>query len=186
MFVTTISWNIFRLGDGTTSLWYEEWNGKGKIAQDIPYVDIYDVNLRLRDVIIQGAWDCSALYTPAPGHLLEQLQRITPILEANHKDQWSWTPNSTGWYSVKTAYQWLFEQRQEQGQGQIQLEINWLWKLKVTEKIRLFLWLVLHNSIQVNQYRSKCKIANTPNFSRCSATEETILHCQRDSPHSDG
>lgn len=48
----------------------------------------------------------------------------------------------------------------------------------------MFVWLVLQKSIQVNQYRFQCNMADSPNCVRCSGAVEDILHCLRDCPHS--
>lgn len=53
-----------------------------------------------------------------------------------------------------------------------------------SEKVRVFLWVALHNSLQVNAYRFKCNLSGSPACSRCSAPEEDQLHCLRDCPHS--
>src|ERR1044072_4529271 len=60
---------------------------------------------------------------------------------------------------------------------------RWIWKLKVSERIRIFEWLVMQSALQVNLPRFQCNLGTSPSCPRCSAPEETILHCLRDCPH---
>ncbi|PNX65320.1 hypothetical protein L195_g054480, partial [Trifolium pratense] len=44
----------FRLGDGKSSFWYTDWSGIGNLANHVLYVDIHDIEIRVRDVFIDG------------------------------------------------------------------------------------------------------------------------------------
>jgi hypothetical protein len=45
---------VFRLGNGTTSFWYSSWTTLGSFASMVPWVDIHDISLCIRDLIING------------------------------------------------------------------------------------------------------------------------------------
>src|ERR1044072_5332787 len=110
-----------------------------------------------------------------------KIKKISATLEPDRNDHWTWENSDTGCYSVKSAYHWLQDQQQH---IHAPSNWNWLWKLKVMKKVRIFLWLILHGSLPVNQHRFKCNLTASPGCSRCSAAEETILHCLRDCLHS--
>jgi hypothetical protein len=47
----------FRLGDGKSSFWYTNWSGMGSLANQVLYVDIHDIEMRVRDVFTNGNWN---------------------------------------------------------------------------------------------------------------------------------
>ncbi|XP_057449118.1 uncharacterized protein LOC130740498 [Lotus japonicus] len=171
----------FRLGNGETSLWYGDWSGDGALARKVLYVDMHDVQLSLRDVISNGNWNLGNVYTLIPPEFVQQLHNIEPRISHSRRDVWIWDKGETGCYSVKEAYQWLHRLKYPLA---VAGDWRWVWSLKVPERVRFFVWLVLHQSIQTNAYRYRCNMTATPNCSRCSATEEDALHCLRDCPHS--
>lgn len=54
---------------------------------------------------------------------------------------------NSGKYSVREAYDWLNDLVHNPLEDR---KLIWVWKLKVPEKIRMFVWLILHNALQVN------------------------------------
>ena len=171
----------FRLGNGETSLWHEDSSGHGNIASTVPYVDIHDANIVLKDLILNGAWNVQDLYTELPANTINLLQQIRPVLDNNGgSDVWTWWPSSTGSYTVKEAYAWLMSQDQQEANNQTW---SWIWKTKIPEKITMFLWLTAHNALQVNSHRARCNLAQSAACARCSWGNEDIIHCLRDCPH---
>ncbi|KAF7807369.1 ribonuclease H [Senna tora] len=47
---------------------------------------------------------------------------------------------------------------------------------------RVFLWLMCHNSILIEQQRHKRNLTDSDTCKRCNSTSETVLHCVRDWP----
>lgn len=160
-------------------LWYDNWSGTGRVA--VSYVDIHDVNVKLRDIIMFNGWNLEVLYTVLPHDVASQLQRMKPQLVPNHQDLWVWESSDSGCYTVKDGYTWLANRLQ---QGFTLEDWRWLLRLKIPERIRIFIWLVVHNSIQTNLYRFRCNMVASPSCTRCSAPEEDAIHCLRDCPHS--
>lgn len=58
------------------------------------------------------------------------------------------------------------------------------WKTKVQQRVRVFLWLALHNRLLCNSIRVFRKLATDPTCKRCGAHEEDLIHLLRDCPHS--
>ncbi|PNY17537.1 hypothetical protein L195_g014283 [Trifolium pratense] len=67
----------FRLGDGNTSLWYINWSGSGMLANQVLYVDIHDVQMRVKDVYIDGKLKSSY---GQPSTMPSQLERCSHIM----------------------------------------------------------------------------------------------------------
>ena len=114
---------MFRLGDGATSFWYHNWSGIGCIANMVPFVDIHDVQIELKDLIHNSSWKLQQLYTPLPAGVVLLLQKIKPVLNINGGgDIWTWKNSSSGAYTVKDAYDWQMTQAHEANQ-----DMNWNW-----------------------------------------------------------
>lgn len=170
----------FRMGTGTTSLWYADWSGMGKIANQIPYVNIADTQLTLGDLVHNGNWVLDQVYTPLPPQVLARLQGITPQVVQNRVDSWVWEPGRTGKYTVKEAYAWLNASQRDRSGSR---NYSWVWKLGVPEKIRLFVWKIIHEALPTNRHRFRCHIAANAACGSCSSHSEDVIHCLRECPH---
>jgi hypothetical protein len=60
---------VFRLGNDNTSFWYSSWTTLGTFASLIPWVDIHDISLCIRDVITNGNWNFNPLHTLLPSNI---------------------------------------------------------------------------------------------------------------------
>ncbi|XP_057452102.1 uncharacterized protein LOC130743901 [Lotus japonicus] len=144
-------------------------------------VHVSNTALSLRDLIVDGAWNLSGLYTMLPSSIVEALLSLSPSLDAHLLDAWVWSPNRAGVYTAATAYQWLLQQRGLVVTGG---DWQWLWKIRASEKVRVLIWFILHDALQVNSVRFRCHLAASPQCSRCSHPVEDVLHCLRDCLHS--
>ena len=52
-----------KLGNGQTSLWYDKWIANGPIYYQVPYVNIQDVDLCVRDIVGDSGWGIRRLAT---------------------------------------------------------------------------------------------------------------------------
>ncbi|KAF7807593.1 putative non-LTR retroelement reverse transcriptase [Senna tora] len=57
-----------------------------------------------------------------------------------------------------------------------------IWSCNTTQRARVFLWLMCHNSILIEQQRHKRNLTDSDTYKRCNSTSETVLHCVRDWP----
>ncbi|KAF7808048.1 hypothetical protein G2W53_040209 [Senna tora] len=57
-----------------------------------------------------------------------------------------------------------------------------IWSCNTTQRARVFLWLMCHNSILIEQQRHKRNLTDSDTCKRCNSTSETVLHCVRDWP----
>src|ERR1044072_5751017 len=140
----------FRMGNGHTSVWYADWSGEGKAALHVPFVNIVDTETRLCDIVQHKAWNLDCLYTELPQVLKEKLTRIKLDLHASNVDAWIWENSSTGIYTVRDAYKWLNNRLHD---GMEIKRWSWVWRLQALEKLRFFIWTVLHGAIQTNSFR---------------------------------
>ncbi|GAU51253.1 hypothetical protein TSUD_412460, partial [Trifolium subterraneum] len=95
----------------------------------------------------------------------------------NGPDTPLWPGERMGNFSVATAYQYLT------GVHLREYEKKWfkIWRLETTERIRVFMWQVLHDRILTNWRTAKWNLTD-PYCSYCEHMEETTLHVLRDCP----
>ena len=75
------------------------------------------------------------MYTRIPWVFHHDLQQIQPRLDHAREDGWTWSSSDTGGFSVKAAYTWLYDQQYDMNAT---FDGRWIWKLKVPEKLRVF------------------------------------------------
>lgn len=162
-------------------MWFSDWTGDDPLALKVPFVHISDSALRLQDLIRDGQWMLQRCSTMMTEDVLALFDKVLPQVLPNEEDIWCWDHGGSGSYTVRDGYAWLRDRNQP---PMLNKEWNWLWKIPVPEKIRIFLWLVLHQALPVNAYRFKCHLTSTESCSRCSDAREDCLHCLRDCPYS--
>ncbi|KAJ1385384.1 Ribonuclease H domain [Sesbania bispinosa] len=170
------------LGQGNTSVWYKDWTGYGPLCESVPFVNISDTQLTLKDLISDDEWCLdliSTWITPEIGLLFHALTpRINPLVP----DRWIWHEAGNGAYSVMAGYQWLMGNKLDWRNRPF--ANAWVWKVHCPEKVRLFIWLILNKGIPTNEKRFSCNLSFSPSCARCSHYLENTLHCLRDCPHS--
>lgn len=171
----------FKVGDGSTSVWFTDWSGSGALGAAVPYVHISDSARCLRDIIHGGFWNVSTLHTEIPPPYVNALQQMRTVVVPNMRDCWTWHPHASGIYSAAAGYDWLRNQEEE---DPVEEDWGWVWKVEAPEKVRVFIWLLLQNGIQVNEKRYACHLSASPACPRCSNPVEDRFHCLRDCPHS--
>ncbi|GAU21723.1 hypothetical protein TSUD_328480 [Trifolium subterraneum] len=112
----------FRLGNGNSSFWYSNWSGNGVIANQVMFVDIHDLEMRVRDVYTDGNWQFNLLYTNLPQEIKEKLNSTAINLNPFVNDCYTW---KASW--------------------------SWLWHVPAPEKIKFFIWTMLHNSLPTRE-----------------------------------
>lgn len=169
----------FKVGNGMTSVWYQDWSGHGKLADHLDFVHISDTALRLHDLIQNGTWCFDKLYTVLTDEVKSWFLAVSPSqVSDTTQDAWIWDGSNNGTYSVSDGYAWL----QNQNVHEDPVDWTWIWKLRIPEKIRVFVWSCLHEALPTNAKRHGCNLAPNPSCTRCSADREDILHVLRDCP----
>lgn len=165
---------IWRVGNGESiKIWEDPWIPQGVTRRPITRRD----GMLLRKV--------SELMDPATG-LWDELLVLDNFLEYNAhtilklrvnqdvEDQPAWHYDKKGMFSVKSAYKLAVQQREEEngrnatgadvGSGE-QASFKWdkIWGMEVPNKVRMFTWRLVHNSLLVRR-----------NLARRGVKEETI------------
>lgn len=107
---------------------------------------------------------------------LVKLAEVSLCSEAIRLDEASWCTKKASIFSVKAAYE-LASGWVEEGTW-----IGWglIWKLKIQERLKLFLWLLAHEKIMTNSKRWRRKLAQSPLCERFWQEDESAVHVIRD------
>lgn len=96
-------------------------------------------------------------------------------------DPWAWEPEVRGFYSVKSAYRCLYDERYHQGANDIAStsgDLTWshIWRLCFPPKVRVFWWRVVNGFLPAREILHKRHIERVPNCDLCGADVESIKH----------
>lgn len=101
------------------------------------------------------------------------------------QDVWAWEPEKHGFYSVRSTYRLLNQERirrmtpQEASISETAIwKVNW--KLKLPPKVRVFWWRVMHDFLPTKQIMHRRHLEPVANCDICGAAEETVKHIMCD------
>lgn len=165
------------LKDGFT--WpHDKWLNKGSLCHLIPFVDIHELSMRVRDVFYEGQWHLDTIYTHIPIDI--QMIMRSLVLSDSTEDILIWGSATSGKYSSKSGYSWLISK--DFPSPDPILSWAWVWKLRVPENLRHFIWQIMHGGLPCNVLRVHRHLTSDSSCQKCGAPQETILHMLRDCP----
>jgi hypothetical protein len=168
------------IGNGTQiRFWEDIWiDKKMRLIDAIDTIPDDKREWRLCDVVTEtGSWNYEELERLLPANLIMKLVARMPPTADVGPDVPLWPGEKMGNFSVASAYQLLT------GGNLPDSEKKWnkVWRLDTLERIRVFMWQVLHDRIQTNWRTAKWNLTE-PYCSHCGQMEETTLHVLRDCP----
>ncbi|KAF2301852.1 hypothetical protein GH714_029880 [Hevea brasiliensis] len=107
-----------------------------------------------------------------------KLEAISLSNDAHQMNQMAWSVTSLGNFLVKSAY--FLSCFNEYPQVDKVWKV--LWGAKVSQRIRFFLWLVVHEKLMSNYERARRGFIDDPGCSICGAPAKMISHVLRDCP----
>lgn len=172
----------WRHGSGNSSFWFTSWNSSGSLAPLVPYIDIHDLQLTIKDVISSPAPHTNILYTTLPPDIANHINNLKVRFNDSIEDTFVWSPNINGVYTAKSGYNWLLSRS-----NNINTASNswrWIWSLRLPEKFKFLIWLACHDAVPTLSLLCHRNIAHSDQCSRCGQHTETLIHCIRDCSHS--
>ncbi|GAU50504.1 hypothetical protein TSUD_409790 [Trifolium subterraneum] len=170
----------WRAGSGTSSFWSSHWTTLGQLGALVPYIDIHDLQLSIKDVLSTNSPHTHILYTQLPPSVSDLINNIHIKFNDSIDDAFIWTSNKNGSYTTKSGYNWLLSLQNLVTPHNPSLSWSWIWKLQLPEKIKFFFWLACHNSVPTLSLLNHRKMNLSATCARCGLREETFLHCVRD------
>ncbi|KAL8550378.1 hypothetical protein ACS0TY_008990 [Phlomoides rotata] len=158
-----------------------------------------DEELRVRNLLKEdfSSWDGDLVGALFEHEIRESILNI-PLGRLQRPDVLIWKYHKNGYYSVKTAYKaWetgvaagVTENNEDTVTGglmgvarveeAVQRGWNWVWKLKVAQKIQMFLWRCFRNVLPVCSNLIGRYVDVDPMCKRCGTEVETMEHALRD------
>ena len=110
-------------------------------------------------------------------------QRILciPLPVTDQDDCVTWPRCRTGVYSVKSGYQMLCENELRalpSSSNDVGVKRFWksIWRLKVQNKVKVFLWRACSNALPTKVNLKKQKVLDNPVCDQCKCRGEDVLH----------
>jgi ribonuclease HI len=133
---------------------------------------------KVKDLLnADGGWNWSLLQDWLPMDIQDKIAAIFPPNLENGRDKRCSVGGNSNGFSINATYQNLCGLRKEEA------EPKWskVWKLSVPERVKTFMWLVLHNRILTNELKSRMGLGHSM-CTHCVNIEETVIHVLRDCP----
>lgn len=126
-----------------------------------------------------GGGDLNTIKTMIPSHLLTKIRNIQ-LNGSREEDKIVWKGSKGGIISSKSFFQFLSKEDDEQP------DFNWniIWKLDCPQKLRFFMWLVVHGRLPTNEYRVKIGIEGVEDCNICLLAIDSLDHLLRTCPKS--
>lgn len=89
-----------------------------------------------------------------------------------------WKGNAKGKFSIKSALQIIRQDENNENDNKWEM----VGQVRIQQRIKMFMWLALHDRLLCNANRVKRQIASDPGCPLCAGPEETLLHLFRECP----
>lgn len=149
----------WRIGDGkNVNIWQDRWipGHNALMAEEIVIRD--DTRLLGVDALFQHnekQWDITKLRALFNPNVVANILKVQLCSEVD-EDKRLWSYERNGMFSVKSCYQFVFDQfgSQSAEASNVQaLNVLWkhLWKMKVPNKIKIFAWRACKNGVPTRE-----------------------------------
>ncbi|CAL8105061.1 unnamed protein product [Prunus armeniaca] len=167
---------LWGIGDGgTVEFWKDNWVFDAPLNQNDSGVDICDPDSVISSFYRDGWWDMEKLRVALPEELVQRVISCPVGFNSGIQDAQIWKFSSNGIFSVKSAYNMVFE-------GSTCSDVAWtiLWKLRIPPKLHIFFWLVFQGKILFNEQRVRRQLSLDASCGSCHWPMESILHILHD------
>ncbi|CAL1366122.1 unnamed protein product [Linum trigynum] len=170
---------VWSIRDGrTTDFWNHPWIDQDTLLKDFSLRSLTDderccsVAEMAND---QGEWEWSKLNSLLPNDCLMRIAGMEAPVQGMGEDTTIWGLEKDGRFRLKSAYLLAANEVGEEAQA------VWkkLWEWKGPNRVKHFLWLVLHNRLLTNHERTKRKLTTDGSCKACNEELETIEHILR-------
>lgn len=90
-----------------------------------------------------------------------------------HADGWVLTNSSFGTYTSANGYKWLLDSSISPMR---ETSWTWFWRFKISEKVRVLLWLILHGVLRSNYSWYLHGLSINACCSHCGGDNESTIH----------
>ncbi|XP_019181390.1 PREDICTED: uncharacterized protein LOC109176414 [Ipomoea nil] len=169
----------WRVGNGESLHFLSDWwiNDKPLGLDDNLNIPDTFANALVSDFIKSDrSWDVTALREALPEDIINKIRTIPIPIDGNTTDRLVLSDRTSGTFTVSSAYNSLV------GTPNDEENWAWIWKLKVVEKVKTFVWLLLKDKLLTNLERMKRHMTTDSSCASCGFGEESTSHLLRDCP----
>ncbi|CAN1789663.1 Putative ribonuclease H protein At1g65750 [Linum perenne] len=164
-----------------TSFWSTRWLDSGIVLAD--WANPSDPDFNSSDCVadfVEGdtGWNIDKLNRVLPSEIVEQVMGRSALRDDLGPDSWVWGDAHDGRFKINSAYRMLHNQDSYRENGLF----SKIWKWDGPYRIKLFLWLALHERLMTNVERVRRHLVDSSICPRCGARAETVCHVLRDCP----
>lgn len=159
---------VFKIGSGDTNIWSIPWLLQQRLGETVPYIDVHDSDLCIKDLWNEHSWDVNRLYTTLPMQCVQLLEQIKPVFTQNMADTWCWGEHISGEYTARSGYYWL----RHNVTIATEAHWSWLWRSRLPSNIQ-----VLHGALPTRHVLQHRGIPCNVLCPVCGNNDETIIHC---------
>jgi frataxin-like iron-binding protein CyaY len=103
----------WRVGSGSSSFWFCPWSVIVCFSKLVPYIDIHDLQLTVKDVINSNNPHSHILYTNLPHTALDITNNTHTMFNDQIADTFIWSSNKSGVYTTKSGYEWILSRTEQ-------------------------------------------------------------------------
>ncbi|XP_019167697.1 PREDICTED: uncharacterized protein LOC109163410 [Ipomoea nil] len=163
----------WRIGNGLSlNFWSDWWTGDKPLAfMDEVTIPDSQSEAKVSDFILPNrTWNVDKLSSLLPHDIIDGI-RATPIAVCEQvSDSLYWPRSPTGAFSVRSAFSHIA------GNDEDAMDTSWVWKMRVTERCRLFLWLLMRGRLLTNMERWRKGMTEDTLCATCGDGDETMNH----------
>ncbi|GAU25543.1 hypothetical protein TSUD_259770 [Trifolium subterraneum] len=169
--------NYWQVGDGCDiNAWCDAWIEEGLCLDQHINIPSQLQGKKVCDLLDEeGRWDWILFDSWMPTSFQQKIAAVLPPHVDNGRDERVGVGGNKKDFSVTSMYNNLC------GFNKDDAHYMWgrVWKLKAPERVRTFIWLVMHNKLLTNSLKSVMGLSHAM-CSYCRVVEETTLHVLRD------
>jgi hypothetical protein len=167
------------VGDGKSiDAWQDTWLDEGIVLAQHVDIPQHLLGVKLYELVdLDGRWNLNLMKDWMPASLMKLIAAVLPPNEEFGNDERVLTGGNKMNFSVSDMYMKLC------GYSGEEVTSNWkkAWRINVPEKVRSFMWLMMHERLLTNALKNKMRLCHAM-CNYCGDVEETILHAMRDCP----
>ncbi|KAL4350159.1 hypothetical protein AHAS_Ahas10G0114100 [Arachis hypogaea] len=146
---------VWEVGALSKNFWFDSWLHSGPIGARVEFLDICKATLTIEDVYCDGVWHLERIYSFIPRDLREDILSLVHISASGRDLDWSWEHTL---YYAKQGYLWLIQNKLNWDRN---INCLWLWKKRVPAKLRLLVWLCLHDAVPTQYLRFRRHLSSS-------------------------
>ena len=183
-----LQWGIRkRIGNGlSTRIWDDQWIPNQHLGRPITTKPGDCQVQKVADLIEGYRWNRNLIFKNFKKEDAENILKI-PISITGREDNIFWTENQKGEYTVQSGYKAIQAKNEQEGRGEREgIEASYrprrtdmwrvLWKLKISHKVKIFIWKGLKEAIPVKELIWRRMSKGDPICSGCGEELETLEH----------